>query len=155
MDFNFSCKIHHTKVYIAFTKVVVLFTWKLAKLVSHFSVFPWIYMQFTSSDQNTLKRTIYLHPGPQKPLDLHNHALGPESFTDRSPSAEGSSPSVMWARGWLTNGKPEQLGSPSVDLWVWMRRGAVQRGARRGPTAAVADSLTPANRQAELDNKQG
>jgi hypothetical protein len=39
MDFNFLCKNHHTKVYTAFTKVVVLFTRKLAKLVSHFSDF--------------------------------------------------------------------------------------------------------------------
>jgi hypothetical protein len=39
MDFNFSCKIHHTKVYTAFTMVVVLFTRKLAKLVSHFPDF--------------------------------------------------------------------------------------------------------------------
>jgi hypothetical protein len=39
MDFNFSCKIHNTKVYTAFTKVVVLFTRKQAKLISHFSDF--------------------------------------------------------------------------------------------------------------------
>jgi hypothetical protein len=39
MDFNFACKIYHTKVYTFFTKVVVLFTWKLAKLVSYFSEF--------------------------------------------------------------------------------------------------------------------
>jgi hypothetical protein len=39
MDFNFSCKIHHTKVYRVSTKVVVVFTRKLAKLVSHFSDF--------------------------------------------------------------------------------------------------------------------
>jgi hypothetical protein len=39
MDFNFSCKIYITKVYTSFTKVVVVFSRKLTKLVSHFSDF--------------------------------------------------------------------------------------------------------------------
>jgi hypothetical protein len=47
MDFIFSCNICHTKVYTTFAKVVVIFTGELAKLVSHFSDFRWISMQFT------------------------------------------------------------------------------------------------------------
>jgi hypothetical protein len=47
MDFNFSCKIYHTKVYTAFTKVVGFVTRSTRKLVSHFSDFLCIYMHFT------------------------------------------------------------------------------------------------------------
>jgi hypothetical protein len=39
MDFNFSCTNYSSKVYTSFAKVVVLFTRKLEKLVSHYSDF--------------------------------------------------------------------------------------------------------------------
>jgi hypothetical protein len=55
-DFNFSCKIYHTKVYTTFTKVVVLFTRKLKKLVSHFSQFFVNFYEFYNSGQSTQKR---------------------------------------------------------------------------------------------------
>jgi hypothetical protein len=83
-------------------------------------------LQVTGKTQR--KGRILLHTGPYKLLTLHNHSLELAILTDRSSAAKGRSPPAMWARSGPTNGTPVQLGSPSVGLWVWMRRGAVRRG---------------------------
>jgi hypothetical protein len=61
MNFTFSCKIYHTKVYTTFTKVVVLFARKLTKLVSHFSDFSAILYDFYKSLANTHTRVESFH----------------------------------------------------------------------------------------------
>jgi hypothetical protein len=64
-DFYFSCKIQHTKLYTAFTKVVVLFSRKLAKLVSYFSDLSLNFYTFYKIQANHSKlEESYLYMGP-------------------------------------------------------------------------------------------
>jgi hypothetical protein len=56
------------------------------------------------------KEESYYTPAPgtfqnltKMPLDLTNRPSGENTFTEQPPTAEGSSPSAMWAWGWQTN----------------------------------------------------
>jgi hypothetical protein len=89
-DFYFSCKIQHTKIYTVFAKVLVLFSGKLAKLVSCFSNFSLNFYTFYKILANHSKlEESYLYTGPwniwiftKVPLTLTRTSL--EKFKGRT-----------------------------------------------------------------------
>jgi hypothetical protein len=77
---------------------------------------------------------------PLELLNIHNYTLDfnsqhpriSKSLTDRTPSAEGRSPPVMWARRKQTNGTGLRLALPSLDWWRRISRGGRWRAAAAG-----------------------
>jgi hypothetical protein len=124
MDFNFSFKIYHTKVYITFTKVVVFFTRKLAKLVSHFFVFLWISTHFTTLRRNTQERnSLFAKRTLERFKTSQICPRHQKTFTQQPPRRRGA------RRGWCgtREGNKLRLGLPVLDWGAWFDR----RGRRR------------------------
>jgi hypothetical protein len=85
MDFNFSCKVYHTKVYTSFTKVVVLFSRKLTKLVSHFSNFALnFYGIYKLQAKHKRGKNLFARK-TLKLLDLHKSILDSNKWAPTGP----------------------------------------------------------------------
>jgi hypothetical protein len=130
MDFNFSCKIYHTKVYKAFTEVVALLTRKLAKLVSHFSDFSVNLYAFykLQAKHSKLEESIYT-PALRTfwtfttiPSDLTIKSSSLMTLTGMPPVVEGSycrrcGTGEGNKRAWAA------IGLPMLYLRWWLGRG--------------------------------
>jgi hypothetical protein len=96
MDFNFSCKLYHTKVYTAFTKVVGFVSRSTAKLVTHFSdFFVNLYAFYKLQEKYTKLEEFSCTNTPGKiyiftfmPLDLTHRSSSTKTLIE-VPSAAG------------------------------------------------------------------
>jgi hypothetical protein len=146
MDFNFSCKIYHTKVYKAFTEVVALLTRKLAKLVSHFSDFSVNLYAFykLQAKHSKLEESIYT-PALRT---FWTFTTIPSDLTIKSSSLMTLTGMPRWWRGAAagdvgpgraTSGLGLRLGFPcSICGGGLAEDVAGERRRSRGNTAAVA-----------------